>query len=232
MASLKKAVAKLLRNKRVSTALLPHLLKMNTISYKLISAVAVGANNGVHPKHGLIKYKEWFRDNLESGWVVLDIGCSTGLMPKVMSDKAKFVYGMEINCAAVEEANSNNARDNIEYICADATEFNYGNIKKIDCVTLSNVLEHIEHRVEFLKKIVDGIEWSDKPYMLIRVPMVDRDWVTLYKKALGIEYRLDPTHFTEYTSRSFEEEIKEVGLKIIKQHVRYGEIYAICSDAM
>jgi hypothetical protein len=58
--------------------------------------------------------------------------------------------------------------------------------------------------------------------------MIDRDWITLYKREIGIEYRLDPTHFTEYTFEQLKEELREADIEIISHHVRFGEIYAVC----
>lgn len=43
--------------------------------------------------------------------------------------------------------------------------------------------------------------------------MINRDWITLYKKELGVEWRLDPTHCTEYTLESLKEELQKAGLK-------------------
>ena len=97
-------------------------------------------------------------------------------------------------------------------------------------MTLSNVLEHIEHRIEFLKKLIKQISWQDKTNkkLLIRVPMIDREWITVYKKELGIDYRLDPTHYTEYIYTQFEQELIESGIGILSYHIRFGEIYAVC----
>jgi len=53
-------------------------------------------------------------------------------------------------------------------------------------------LEHIENRIEFLNKIKNLA-----PKILIRVPMINRDWITLYKKELGMEWRLDKTHYID-----------------------------------
>jgi len=50
--------------------------------------------------------------------------------------------------------------------------------------------------------------------ILIRVPMINRDWLTLYKKELGIEWRLDASHYTEYTLDSLTKELKSVDLQI------------------
>jgi len=58
--------------------------------------------------------------------------------------------------------------------------------------------------------------------------MIDREWIAVYKKELGLEYRLDRTHFTEYTFEQFESELNEANINIVNYHIRWGEIYAIC----
>ena len=87
---------------------------------------------------------------------------------------------------------------------------------------MSNVLEHIDDRVEFLKKIRP---LANK--FLFRVPMIDREWVTLYKKELGLDYRLDTTHFTEYTWEQFKNEFEQAGYNIQSHSVQFGEIWAV-----
>lgn len=57
--------------------------------------------------------------------------------------------------------------------------------------------------------------------------MFDRDWVPLYKKELGVEWRLDRTHFIEYTEATFKEEIENAGYVIDKINVQFGEIWAV-----
>jgi len=204
------------------------LLKLHSFSYTFSGIYSSTLNNGTHPKHHIMKYKEWFLENIKDHWVVLDIGCKTGMMPKVMSQKAQFVYGIEIVQKHIDEAKLKRQEDNIEYICYDATTYNYSNSRAIDVVTLSNVLEHIEHRVAFLQKLTKQIKWNNNKRLLIRVPMIDREWIAVYKKELGLEYRLDKTHFTEYTFTEFEDELKDANIKIINHHIKFGEIYAIC----
>jgi hypothetical protein len=58
------------------------------------------------------------------------------------------------------------------------------------------------------------------------VPLFERDWRVPLKQELGIDYRLDPTHCTEYTLESFASEMKDAGLKVTYQEVRWGEIWA------
>lgn len=62
--------------------------------------------------------------------------------------------------------------------------------------------------------------------LLIRVPMINRDWLTLYKKELGLEYRLDKSHFIEYTLESFKGELACIGLEVDSYSIQFGEIWA------
>lgn len=225
---MKDLIKKLVLNKFVAKLLIKPILKLHSFTYEFAGKFAIVLNNGVHPKHEIMQYKEWFLDNIEANWVVLDVGCNTGMMPEVMSTKALFVYGIEINCKNIEEAKRKRQKENIEFICADATTYDYAPLKSIDSVTLSNVLEHIEHRADFLEKLISQIKWKDKKRLLIRVPMIDREWIVLYKKQLGVEYRLDRTHYTEYTFEQFKKELLKAGITIKEFHIQFGEIYAVC----
>jgi len=92
------------------------------------------------------------------------------------------------------------------------------------------VLEHIEHRVDFLKRIIRQVNWAreEQKRFLFRVPQIDREWLVPYKKEMGVEYRLDPTHYVEYTLESFTKEMDEAGIRIINVDTRFAEIYAVC----
>jgi|APSaa5957512535_1039671.scaffolds.fasta_scaffold86094_2 predicted RNA methylase len=205
------------------------VLKMHNLCYKLAGVLSSSINSGDHPKHKIMQYDEWFKDNINSGDVVLDIGCNTGTMTHSMSKKASYVYAIDINCRYIQVARKNNMSNNISYICSDATTYDYSQCKLIQMVTLSNVLEHIEYRVDFLKKLINQIPWANNSKtLLIRVPMLDREWISVYKKEIGVEYRLDNTHFIEYTYESFKKEMDEAKIDILSHHVKFGEIYAIC----
>lgn len=194
-------------------------LKLSNFNYKLISYLSIKNEKGTHPKHRLMKYHSFFSDNIASTDRVLDIGCGNGELAFDISKKAKSVMAIDIDPKRIE-ATKKYTGSNITYRLADATK-DLGN-EKFDVVILSNVLEHIEHRVEFLKNI--------KPLastFLIRVPTFDRDWIPLYKKELGIEWRLDLTHFTEFTKDSFYKEFGEAGYTIESFSVQFGEIWAV-----
>lgn len=195
-------------------------LHLHTFAYKLASKFAIGAEGGLHPKHRLMNYHQFFLDHISSTDRVLDIGCGNGALAYDLAGKAAHVVGIDLNEKNRAAWQTRFARENLEYRVADATTFSAD--QHFDVVVLSNVLEHIEHRVEFLKRIKHLA-----PLFLIRVPTIDRDWITLYKKELGLEYRLDTTHFTEYTLDQFAQELRNAGLMIQSQSIQFGEIWAL-----
>ena len=92
-----------------------------------------------------------------------------------------------------------------------------------DVVILSNILEHLPARPFFLKYLQ---EVAMPSRILIRVPLFERDWRVPLKVELGVDWRLDPTHETEYTLESFASEMEAAGLRLQQQEVRWGEIWA------
>jgi SAM-dependent methyltransferase len=228
--SFKKSVRWMLFNKFIAKLAIKTILRSHNLCYRLAGQYASILNGNTHPKHYILKYKEWFLENIEPGWNVLDIGSNTGLLPCILAEKAGFVYGIEIKDEYVAIARMQNARNNITYICADVTSYDYNLLNDINCVTISNTLEHIENRVECLKRIVSKINWAEKKSktLLFRIPQFDREWLVVYKKEMGIEYSLDPSHYIEYTLEQFKDELKQANITVKKVDIRFGEIYAVC----
>lgn len=212
-------------NRLVAGIIIRPLLILDNFIYLLIGHYASLASKNEHPKHDIVKYAEWFISKLEPKMTVLDVGCNTGQMTQKLSHHVRKSYGIEIDGRLYETAKDKSS-DNLIFINADATKYDYSNLKNIDCITLSNVLEHIEDRKTFLRSLNLNVNWVNNPHYLIRVPMIDRHWVVLLKKQYGVEYRLDKTHFVEYTKEIFYKEIESVGLVVKSFDVRWGEIYA------
>ena len=208
------------KSKAVARLILKILMRLHNALYASISRLAQVAEGGIHPKHRLMNYHAFFVDNIHEGDSVLDLGCGNGFLTHDIAAKARSVTAVDLNKDNIEFARRNFSRDNIKYICADATQFSAD--EKFDVVTLSNVLEHLEDRCDFLQKIKN---LADR--FLIRVPMVNRDWLTYYKRELGAEYRLDLTHEVEYTMEGFQDELEEAGLRIEKASIQFGEIWAV-----
>ncbi len=195
------------------------LLKLHSFLYLKINIAATNLNNGLHPKHRIMKYHQYFIANIEESSKILDIGCGIGAVANSIAKKAGFVLACDINRKSLEIAKKTFKKDNLKFIYANATSYKFN--ESFDYIILSNVLEHIEERIMFLKKI--------KPlakYMFIRVPMINRSWLPFYKKELSIEYRLDSSHYIEYTFDTFQKEIKNAGLQIYSYSIQFGEIWS------
>ena len=227
----KKLITQIIFSKFFSKISFKIFLNFHNLLYKVISRQAsMLSEDGNHPKHNILKYKEWFNENISNDEVILDIGSNKGDLPFLLSKKALYVYGIEISENLFAEAQKRNKYSNVEFLHGDATNFLFKSIRPISSVTMSNVLEHISNRVDFLKNLVANVPWRDISVkrFLIRVPMVNRDWLTIYKKNAGIEWRLDQTHYIEYSMETFKEELQKAGIFVEYSVVKFGEIYAIC----
>ena len=94
---------------------------------------------------------------------------------------------------------------------------------EVDVVVVAGVLEHETHRSEFLSKLAS---LPGAPRLLVRVPFFERDWRVPLQRELGLEWRLDSTHQTEYTLESFAEEVADAGLSVAHVETRWGVISA------
>lgn len=204
--------------RRFDFFLLKVFIRIHNYTYRRISYFSKKLNDGIHPKHRILKYHEFFLNNIEKNSKVLDIGCGIGELTFDLAKKASKVVACDINSHKLKIAQKKFLKDNIKYIKLDATKYIFN--KNFDYIILSNVLEHIKERIFFLEKLK-----SRTKFFLIRVPMINRSWLTLYKKELGSEFRLDSSHFVEYTFETFQKEINLAGLKIISYTIQFGEIW-------
>lgn len=199
--------------------LIKSLLNLHSFTYRLISRLSI--ENGVHPKHILIPYHKFFIDNIPPNSTILDVGCGRGILTKELAKKSdRFVIGIDKNSDSLQFARRNNNHKRVLYITKDATSFLpnvYYNV-----IVLSNILEHIEDRISFLKYY-----GSISDRILIRVPMINRDWITCYRKKLGLDYRLDNSHYIEYTIPKLISELSRANLKLISFSIQFGEIWGI-----
>jgi len=193
---------------------------LHNFSYKVISKLAIKRNKGAHPKHKILDYYKFFVKNIDSEDEILDIGCGNGLLAYSIAQKAKKVIGIDIVKRNIEKAKANNKFENLEFILGDATVYEFN--EHFDKIALSNVLEYIENRIEFLNKLQ---RLSDT--ILIRVPVINRDWLAVYKKENGYEYRLDKTHFIEYTTESLKNELNQAGWSLGNYSIQFGELWGV-----
>jgi len=201
---------------------LKFLFRLDDLCYRLEAQKGTELEGGLHPKHRLMRYHDFFVLRVKPGERVLDIGCGNGALAYDVAVKGfTEVVGIDLNQANIEMAKTRFSHPRVQYIHGDALKDLPQ--KSFDVVILSNVLEHLPNRSQFLAQIQATV----KPKrMLIRVPLFEREWRVPLKKELGVEWRLDLTHETEYTLESFALEIQLAGLAIQHQEVRWGEIWA------
>ncbi|MBO8230527.1 hypothetical protein CU313_06785 [Prochlorococcus marinus str. MU1404] len=193
----------------------------------IINERAIIYGNGIHPKHKVTTYHKFFIDRVCDGEIVLDVGCGNGTVAiDIASQRPKsFVIGVDINVKNIEAANKQkikNSVSNINFIFGDISS--QTNINS-DVVILSNILEHINKRKEFLENII--LKTSAKKF-LIRVPLFERDWQIAFRKEIGSYYFSDQDHKIEHTLEEFKNEILLSKLKITEIFTIWGEIWATC----
>lgn len=210
-----------LRMKKVVAKTLAKIaLRLHTFFYQVGSFLAVRTENGLHPKHRLLNYHQFFLGGIKSGERVLDVGCGNGALAFDLAKKASFILAVDLDQKNIATAKKKFQAPNIDYQLKDATKDLIN--ERFDVVILSNVLEHIENRADFLSKLRNLA-----PRILLRVPMLNRDWLVLYKKELGLDYRLDKGHFIEYTLENLIAELGIAGWQIVSHNIQFGEIWAV-----
>lgn len=203
--------------------LLKFFVWLDNFCYKVITRLAIRENKGFHPKHRILNYHQFFIDRVDLNDTVLDIGCGNGANAYDIAGKAKEVVGIDIIEKNIKQAEEKFKRENLRYLVGDATNYNF--CQKFDKIVLSNVLEHIKDRIDFLLKL-----HKISQTILLRVPMINRDWLTVYKKEKGLEYRLDKTHYIEYTLNDLTEELKQAGWQLENYSVQFGELWGVVED--
>lgn len=215
------ALAWLLAAGRGPKAGLKLLLQLNNQIYALTGKLACEYGDGLHPKHRLMKYHDFFVNRLLPGETVIDIGCGNGALSYDMAEGGAIVTGIELNESSLVGAKMRYSHERVQYVFGDVLKDLPD--ESFDVAVMSNVLEHLSNRVEFLRAAQERL----KPKRwLIRVPLYERDWRVPLMDELGVDYRLDSTHFTEYTQESLTEEIAQAGFEVVYKEIRWGEIWA------
>jgi SAM-dependent methyltransferase len=203
-------------------AALMELLELERVISGQIDLAALEYGDGVHVKHRLMRYHDFFVSRIRQADRVLDVGCGYGAVAYSIADRTgAHVTGIDLDAANIAKARQLHARPNLTFLQGEAPR----DLPRehFDVIVLSNVLEHIESRLHFLRQL---IEKTSAPRLLIRVPMSDREWRVPLRAELGQFHFSDPTHFTEYTRDSFEQEMAAAGLVISHLQVNWGEIWA------
>ena len=221
---LKNFFKKILFSPPIARQIVRLLGKVHQLSYAYLGSFACAAEGGLHPKHRLIRYHQFFVSHVVEGDRILEGGCGNGALLQDVAKKSKaLTVGVEIDMKNAAAAKSRTEKlANVKIVHEDIWKFDEK--AKFNIIILSNTLEHLKQRSELLCLLKERF---DPEKFLIRVPMFEREWPVPYKKELGIEWRLDPTHETEYTKNELREELSKAELAISSLDTRWGEFYVV-----
>lgn len=195
---------------------LDFIISENTIRYE---------KTGTHSKHRLTRYHSFFTSRIDQDDLVLDIGCGKGELSHDIALKCKAnVTAMDQNKVYLEFAQIHYNLNNLHFIRGNVLSDIQN--QHFDVVTFSNVMEHIENRVDFIKKTQSKVKAKK---WLIRVPSYERDWKIPLMQEIGIDYRSDPTHYIEHKEDEIKKELELAGFKIDEFISKWGEFWISAS---
>ena len=182
---------------------------------------AIDYDGGVHAKHRLTRYHDYFVERVRPGERVLDVGCHKGELAHDLAERADAtVVGLDRSAWALGQAQARFSHPRLTYVEGDA--LTYTSAEPFDVVVLSNVLEHLEPRVEFLRGLHERL---GAKRLLVRVPVLDRDWTVPLRRELGLPYFSDPEHEVEYDVDLLREELSGAGWVMQEPLLAWGEIW-------
>jgi SAM-dependent methyltransferase len=192
---------------------------------RLVNERAMALGRGEHPKHRLMRYHDFFVDRVPAGANVLDIGCGYGAVARSIARRVDGVRvtGVDMDTQRIAEAKAADNPPNLKFVVGDGLADLP--VEHWDTVVLSNVLEHMESRVDFLRQLQKTLAPRQ---ILIRVPSFERNWQIPMRRELDVGYFSDPGHFIEHTLAEFDREIGAAGLELTERLTLWGEIWAAC----
>lgn len=85
----------------------PLLARIHQTSYLYLGRCAAAWQGGLHPKHRLTRYHDFFIENISEGDRVLEVGCRNGTLLRDIAVKCKkVILGVESNPKNVAAARS------------------------------------------------------------------------------------------------------------------------------
>jgi SAM-dependent methyltransferase len=190
-----------------------------------INERAMAYGSGEHPKHRLTRYHDFFVVRIGTATSILDVGCGGGAVARSIAraHPAARVVGIDIEETSIAAARGGENPPNLTFVCGDATQALPEG--RFEIVVLSNVLEHLDMRVEFMKRMTAATGARE---ILVRVPNFERDWHVPMRRELGISHFSDRTHRIEHTPDELLAELAAAGLAIVETQLAWGEIWVHC----
>jgi SAM-dependent methyltransferase len=182
---------------------------------------AIRLDDGIHAKHRLTRYHDFFVERVKPGARVLDIGSGKGELAHDLAVRSgATVVGLDVKAASVTFARERFPDGRVRFLAGNALDaLPQG---PFDVVVLSNIIEHLDTRSELLRRIVAELRPA---LVLIRVPAENRHWHVPLRRELGLSWFSDPSHVIEYDRARLVEELEAVGLEATEVQSCWGELW-------
>jgi SAM-dependent methyltransferase len=191
------------------------LLQLYDDAYHGVDLGAIAYDEGVHAKHRLTRYHDFFVERIHEGERVLDVGCGKGELAYDIAERSRAqVVAVDASPWMLEFARQRFAHPNVTFVQADAV--GYTPDEPVDVAILSNVLEHMRERAGARR-------------LLIRVPALERDWTVPLRQEVGLPHFSDPEHKLEYDAELLRSELAEAGWVMGEPKLNWGEIWVDAS---
>lgn len=199
--------------------LLIHLLNLNWLSNRL----AYDQFFFTYKSLELLRPKnhEDFLMEIHPDFSVCDLGAGSGALTRKIADKCRRVTYLDSDSRMLQTAK--------ESLC-DLTNIDFQSSidnllrskSRFDMIVMSDVLEHIQLRVEFLVSLQ---ELTGK--ICIEIPDLDSSALNYARMSLGSPLWSDEDHVVEMNFDSLEVLLFKSGWRIVKSSVRGGTIFVV-----
>lgn len=161
------------------------------------------------------------------GKKVLDIACGSGYGSRILRlAGANSVVAVDVSPQTIEYAKKNYQENDLEFICADAEQFEW--TERFDIVTSFETIEHLHNPEKFLKRIHN-----------LLIP----DGVFLLSVPLGETRHMDPYHLHAFSQEEIFALLKKTGFSVDWHHcdecfltrselLRWGKLYPESSPSI
>jgi 2-polyprenyl-3-methyl-5-hydroxy-6-metoxy-1,4-benzoquinol methylase len=127
---------------------------------------------------------------------IIEIGCGLGYLTYSLIQDGYGAIGLDISQNAIDEATKNFGN---HYICADITEYAKQHLGAYDVVILTEVIEHVENPVHFLKSAMLLIDNKSEEGGRILLTTPNK---TIFRKNIVWQTDLPPVHLWWFSEDS------------------------------